>query len=358
MKPSRVEKEKQLGMSLGKAYYQLQKLISFNLANELNMNICYRCNKPILNIDEWSIDHKTDWLHSSEPNELFFCFDNIAFSHHRCNSGSANRGDKGSRKDKTKTLGINFHTACHHLRRLILYNLAKLAEKLHCHHCQEYIDSVDLFSIEHIIAWLHSKNPVTLYFDYGNISFSHKKCNRLAARMTSVVRSASGLKGVFIGNDRYKIKKYYSQIYNPNTRKPVRLGYFADPFEAARVYDQATLELYGDKGITNELLGLIPKPLQCASCSGHITRYSISGMCFPCWRRSRAKVQNRPSRLELIKLILTKPFTKIGKQFGVSDNAVRKWCHGLNLPYRRQDILSQRMELESVLNGNFISLFD
>ena len=38
------------------------------------------------------------------------------------------------------------------------------------------------------------------------------------------------------------------------------------------------------------------------------------------------------SREELKNLIRSTPFTTIGKQFGVSDNAVRKWCKKYNLP--------------------------
>ena len=36
--------------------------------------------------------------------------------------------------------------------------------------------------------------------------------------------------------------------------------------------------------------------------------------------------EQKISREELKQLIRTTPFTKIGEQFGVSDNAIRKWC--------------------------------
>ena len=32
------------------------------------------------------------------------------------------------------------------------------------------------------------------------------------------------------------------------------------------------------------------------------------------------------------------PFTQIGKEFGVSDNAIRKWCDKYGLPRRVSDI--------------------
>lgn len=32
------------------------------------------------------------------------------------------------------------------------------------------------------------------------------------------------------------------------------------------------------------------------------------------------------------------PFTKIGEKYGVTDNAIRKWCKAYNLPSRKKDI--------------------
>ena len=49
------------------------------------------------------------------------------------------------------------------------------------------------------------------------------------------------------------------------------------------------------------------------------------------------KVQ-RPSRDILKKEIRIKPFLQIGKEYHVTDNAVRKWCKGYNLPFKKNDI--------------------
>ena len=46
------------------------------------------------------------------------------------------------------------------------------------------------------------------------------------------------------------------------------------------------------------------------------------------------------SREELKKLIRTTPFTTIGKQYGVTDNTVRKWCDKYNLPRKVKEIKS------------------
>lgn len=62
-----------------------------------------------------------------------------------------------------------------------------------------------------------------------------------------------------------------------------------------------------------------------------------STRCDKCNRLKNRKV-NRPNREELKQLIKTLPFTKIGEMFGVTDNAIRKWCKNENLPYRKADI--------------------
>lgn len=45
----------------------------------------------------------------------------------------------------------------------------------------------------------------------------------------------------------------------------------------------------------------------------------------------------RPTKEELEEMIKSKSFTEIGRNFEVSDNAVRKWCKSYGLPYRKKD---------------------
>ena len=46
----------------------------------------------------------------------------------------------------------------------------------------------------------------------------------------------------------------------------------------------------------------------------------------------------RPSREELKSLIRNHSFLALGRKYGVSDNAIRKWCKAMNLPYKTTDI--------------------
>lgn len=59
--------------------------------------------------------------------------------------------------------------------------------------------------------------------------------------------------------------------------------------------------------------------------------------CRKCFLKSR-QVVDRPTKEELLELIKTTPFTTIAKQFGVSDNAIRKWCKSYDLPFKQKDI--------------------
>lgn len=74
----------QLGMSYHTARSRLQRKILFEFAKRLKMDTCHRCGGQI-DADEFSIDHKKPWLHVDA--ELFWDLENIAFSHHGCNSG-------------------------------------------------------------------------------------------------------------------------------------------------------------------------------------------------------------------------------------------------------------------------------
>lgn len=60
----------------------------------------------------------------------------------------------------------------------------------------------------------------------------------------------------------------------------------------------------------------------CKDCGKEISRYSER--CPECQALHHRKVSNRPNREELKELIRILPFTTIGKQFSVSDNAIRK----------------------------------
>ena len=66
-------------------------------------------------------------------------------------------------------------------------------------------------------------------------------------------------------------------------------------------------------------------------------------MCCECSNIKRRKVE-RPTLEELSTLILEKSFVDIGKIYGVTDNAVRRWCKQYNLPYRKKDMKKAKIK--------------
>ena len=55
---------------------------------------------------------------------------------------------------------------------------------------------------------------------------------------------------------------------------------------------------------------------------------------------SKIEETAKPAKEELEELINSYSFTDIGNMYGVSDNAIRKWCKSYGLPYRKKDIKS------------------
>jgi hypothetical protein len=80
------------------------------------------------------------------------------------------------RKEQDRQLGMSYGNACHRLRCLLLFKYVKKAGENFCFVCGEEIKTYDEFSIEHKIPWLH--NGSDLFWDFGNIAFSHRWCNK------------------------------------------------------------------------------------------------------------------------------------------------------------------------------------
>lgn len=76
----------------------------------------------------------------------------------------------------------------------------------------------------------------------------------------------------------------------------------------------------------------------CIDCHKPIS--SMALRCRECECKNRViSIEQLPiTREELKKLIRTIPFTKIGEQYGVTDNAIRKWCDKFNLPRKVSEI--------------------
>lgn len=76
----------------------------------------------------------------------------------------------------------------------------------------------------------------------------------------------------------------------------------------------------------------------CKECGAEVT-YG-NDRCAKCAAVARRVTKNgeRPSREELKALIRSTPFTQIARHYGVTDNAIRKWCDQVGLPRKVTEI--------------------
>ena len=78
----------------------------------------------------------------------------------------------------------------------------------------------------------------------------------------------------------------------------------------------------------------------CVDCGKEICNGSIR--CIDCANKHKIKpIEELPiTREELKNLIRNTSFVQIGNKYGVTDNAIRKWCDKFNLPRKKSDINS------------------
>jgi hypothetical protein len=113
---------------------------------------------------------------------------------------------------------------------------------------------------------------------------------------------------------------------------PSNLAIFASLADHARFHSSRNPVVLVDAEGVNHC---VEKP---KSASGHIlnnkcidcSKPTGGKRCPACYRINSRKV-DRPAKKELDKLVKKLPMTRIGKMFGVSDNAVRKWIKAYEL---------------------------
>lgn len=75
----------------------------------------------------------------------------------------------------------------------------------------------------------------------------------------------------------------------------------------------------------------------CSICGQSVSNRNVSGLCTNCAAEKQRTV-NRPPKEQLLQELKESNFTQVGKKYGVSDNAIRKWCKNYNLPTTAKEI--------------------
>ena len=76
------------------------------------------------------------------------------------------------------------------------------------------------------------------------------------------------------------------------------------------------------------------KANRCVDCGAVISPNATR--CVPCYNASRQTTE-RPTKEELYKDLCDSNFSAVGRKYGVSDNAIRKWCKAYDLPTKAAD---------------------
>lgn len=74
------------------------------------------------------------------------------------------------------------------------------------------------------------------------------------------------------------------------------------------------------------------KHTYCVCCGKEITKGGKTNFCNNCYKLTTRKTKHRPCKEDLYNLLINNFFTYVGKMYGVSDNAVRKWCELYGIP--------------------------
>lgn len=141
----------------------------------------------------------------------------------------------------------------------------------------------------------------------------------------------------------YKDKVYIIPVNECSTTKTLR---FAPPkngqkYNKAEDYEIEKFISYSSELVETKNLFLTIKNKKqqttlCSICGTEIIK-NTTGLCKNCFNQQNRKCE-RPSREELKNMIRTTPFLQIAKQFGVTDNTIRKWCDAVQLPRRVSQI--------------------
>lgn len=111
--------------------------------------------------------------------------------------------------------------------------------------------------------------------------------------------------------------------------------HYIEDFEINKILD-IDLKTWNElKAETREEANNKKPKYTCPDCGAPVTKEGCR--CITCARIMSRNVE-RPNREELKQLIRTTPFTTIGSNFNVTDNAIRKWCRAYNLPTQVREI--------------------
>lgn len=83
----------------------------------------------------------------------------------------------------------------------------------------------------------------------------------------------------------------------------------------------------------------IVKTHHCKICGKEIVTIGAN-YCIDCGHQVERRVANRPDPLTLAKMVKDNGFSATGRNFGVSDNTIKKWCEFYKIPRLRNELIT------------------
>lgn len=129
------------------------------------------------------------------------------------------------------------------------------------------------------------------------------------------------------------------QTYTVRIKKPTQYNqHWIEDYEISKVLDiqlKSWVSLKEETRKNNNPNGVQQK-YNCIDCGAPV--WNPESRCISCARKMQSAKSDKPTRDILKAEIKDTPFTTIGKKYGVSDNAVRKWCTSYGLPNKVSEI--------------------
>lgn len=88
------------------------------------------------------------------------------------------------------------------------------------------------------------------------------------------------------------------------------------------------LDTFGSKNPNRKASYVVKQEYHCQDCGKHLN-YKAQ-RCSECYAKSQRKVE-RPTKEVLEQKIRSSNFTAVGREYGVTDNTIRKWCKGYGM---------------------------
>lgn len=86
---------------------------------------------------------------------------------------------------------------------------------------------------------------------------------------------------------------------------------------------------------------------RCITCGAEVWKEGT--LCVDCYRLSSRKVE-RPEPLELARLVKENGFVQTAKLFGITDNAMKKWCDGYGIPRHKDALVAWYNEQKGIVD--------